>query len=485
LKSLGEFLPNDTGIKITGSVDKQITAFQFDSRKVGKGIAFVAKKGTQLDGHDFISQAIDAGCELIICEYLPEFIPPQITFVQCSSVTELLEKMLPVFYDLDLNDLKIIAVTGTNGKTTVATLLYQLFSQLGFRCGLISTIENLVAGELLVATHTTPDQISLFELLSRMQKKHCSHVFMEVSSHALDQDRIKGLPFTAALFTNISHDHLDYHKTFRAYIQAKKKLFDGLNKSAIAIVNVDDRNGKIMIQNTRARVITYALNSMADHRAKVLENSLNGLHLKFDDTDWHSGLIGEFNAYNLLAIYSCAIEMGVEKSELMECLSLLHPPEGRFDQILSKKDNKIGIVDYAHTPDALEKIINNIRGIRKKSQRIITVIGCGGNRDAFKRPLMAGIATELSDRVILTSDNPRDEDPMDILQQMEAGISEDKKENYLVIEDRAQAIKTACMMAAPSDIILVAGKGHEKYQEIKGQKLLFDDKEILKQFLLN
>jgi UDP-N-acetylmuramoyl-L-alanyl-D-glutamate--2,6-diaminopimelate ligase len=485
LKSLGEFLPIDTGVEIKGSVENKVKAFQFDSRKIEKGIAFVAMKGTQLDGHDFIDSAIALGCEVVICERFPSVISEKVTYVKCESVTDYLGKLLPAFFDLDLDDLVLIGVTGTNGKTTVATLLYQLFGLSGFRCGLISTVENRIVDEVVSATHTTPDQIRLFELLSQMQKKHCSHVFMEVSSHALDQNRVRGLNFKVGIFTNITHDHLDYHKTFKAYIDAKKRLFDTLSKDSYAIVNIDDKHGLVMIQNSRAVKCTFALNQMADHRGKILENSITGLHVKFDETEWHSRLIGEFNAYNLLAVYSCTQCLGMAKQDAFEALSMLKPPEGRFDWIRNDKTNKIGIVDYAHTPDALEKILQSIKAIKTKSQKIITVVGCGGNRDKSKRPVMASVASTLSDKVILTSDNPRNENPSDILTEMENGISQDKKEMYLVIEDRTQAIKTACMISEYSDIILVAGKGHEKYQEIKGQKLPFDDMKILKQFLLN
>ncbi len=485
MKSLGEILPFETGVKVIGPVEKKVKAFQFDSRKVDKGIAFVAKKGTQQDGHDFIDSAISKGSEVIICERFPETISEHVTYIRCESLADYLGKMLTAFYDLDLQELNLVGVTGTNGKTTVATLLYQLFGLLGFRCGLISTIENRIADEIISSTHTTPDQISLFELLSQMQKKHCSHVFMEVSSHALDQKRVQGLPFKAGIFTNITHDHLDYHKTFKAYLDAKKLFFDDLKKDSFAIINLDDKNGLVMAQNSKAKVYTYAINQMADHRGKILENSISGLHLKFDETEWYSKLIGEFNAFNLLAVYCCTLCLGINKEETFKAMSLLNPPEGRFDWIRNERTKKIGIVDYAHTPDALEKILNNIKEIKTKTQKIITVIGCGGNRDKEKRPIMASIASNLSDRVILTSDNPRNENPSDILKEMENGIPIEKKEMYLVIEDRTQAIKTACMISEQSDIILVAGKGHEKYQEIQGQKLPFDDIKILKQFLLN
>jgi UDP-N-acetylmuramoyl-L-alanyl-D-glutamate--2,6-diaminopimelate ligase len=482
---LGDFLPLDAGMEIHGPVDKEVISFQFDSRKVSKGIAFVARKGVYQDGHKYIDSAIALGCELVVCEELPAILDPHVTYIKCRSVHDFLAKILPVFYDIDFKNIVIVGVTGTNGKTTVATLLYQLFSTLGYTCGLISTVEVRIGKDIFPSTHTTPDQISLFELMKEIQNKTCSHVFMEVSSHAIYQQRIHGLPFKVGIFTNITHDHLDYHKTFKNYLETKKRFFDQLDSGAIAITNVDDKNGNIMVQNTRASRWTYAMNQMADHRGRILENALSGLHLKFDNIEWHSKLIGEFNGYNLLAVYSCALALQMDKHEIIKALSSLNPPEGRFDWIQNKDNKKIGIVDYAHTPDALQKIIENIKIIKKEKQRIITVIGCGGDRDKDKRPVMAAVASELSDFVILTSDNPRSEKPEEILNQMENGINKNNKDAYLIIVDRTQAIKTACMISKEGDIILVAGKGHEKYQEIEGQKLPFDDMKILKQFLLN
>ncbi len=485
MKSLGEFLPLDNSTEVFGAIDKKVKSFEFDSRRVTNEIAFVAKKGVNQDGHDFINAAISSGCQIVICENLPDNLAQNVTFIKCNSVTDFLAKILPVFYNIDFNDLSIIGVTGTNGKTTVATLLFQLFTSLGFKCGLISTVEFRIADHVLPSTHTTPDQISLFNLIHKMQSNNCHYVFMEVSSHAIDQKRIHGIPYKVGIFTNITHDHLDYHKTFKNYLEAKKSFFDQLDKNAIAIVNADDKNGLIMTQNTKATIKTYAMKQMADFRGRILENSLSGLHLKFDQTEWHSGLVGEFNAYNLLAVYGCAMVFEMDKMEIFKYLSLLKPPQGRFEWVQNKLNHKIGIVDYAHTPDALQKILESINLVKKEKQKVITIIGCGGNRDIEKRPIMASVASELSDLVILTSDNPRKEKPEEILKQMELGILTDKRNSYLLIVDRTQAIKTACMMSENGDIILVAGKGHEKYQEIDGQKLPFDDMKILTQFLLN
>ncbi|MFZ1255516.1 MAG: UDP-N-acetylmuramoyl-L-alanyl-D-glutamate--2,6-diaminopimelate ligase [Saprospiraceae bacterium] len=485
MKSLGNFLPFNAEFEIKGSVEKNVNGFSFNSKNVGSEIAFVAKKGTYLDGHDFIADAINHGCELVFCEKFPLHCPEQVTFVKCDSISRQLGDILNAFYNYDLTNLILIGVTGTNGKTTIVTLLYQLFGLLGYKCGLISTVENRIADKVIPATHTTPDQIALYDLLYQMQKNNCSHVFMEVSSHALDQKRIGGLNFTGAIFTNITHDHLDYHKTFKAYIDAKKYFFDTLDKKAFALVNKDDVNASIMVQNTKAKVQTYALHNMADFRARILENSFSGLHLKFGNTEWFSRLIGSFNAYNLAAVYGCSILMGYKEDEVLKIMSTLLPPKGRFDWIRNEENGKIGIVDFAHTPDALEKILKNIIEIKSKEQKIITVIGCGGDRDKTKRPEMGQIASRLSDRIVLTSDNPRSEDPFQILKDIEKGILESKKIDCIVIEDRAQAIKSACMISGNNDIILIAGKGHEKYQEIKGQKLPFDDLENLKTYLLN
>lgn len=485
MKSLGNLLSGIAGFELKGPVDKTIDGFEFDSRLTKRGIVFVARKGVHLDGHDFIESAIHQGCEVIVCEQFPANCNESICFIKANSIPELLAEMMHRFYDFQLHEVQLIGVTGTNGKTTVASLLFQLFTKLGFKCGLLSTVENILIDEILPATHTTPDQIKLYELLNKMVQKQCAYVFMEVSSHALDQGRVTGLNFCAGIFTNITHDHLDYHKTFKAYIAAKKLFFDQLPANSFALINLDDPNGMVMTQNTKAKKISYALSGLADYRARILDNGFDGLHLKFNEHEWHARLVGTFNAYNLLAVYACALELGFEREEVLLKMSELYPPQGRLDWMRNEQTGKIGIVDYAHTPDALEKILQTIKSIRKTDQKIITVVGCGGDRDTQKRSVMGKIASNESDLLILTSDNPRSEDPDQIIKQMESGIPESKKMIYLIIEDRSQAIKTACSLAAPNDIILVAGKGHENYQEIKGKKFAFDDKQILKTYLLN
>ncbi|HRG69328.1 MAG TPA: UDP-N-acetylmuramoyl-L-alanyl-D-glutamate--2,6-diaminopimelate ligase [Saprospiraceae bacterium] len=485
MKSLGNLLSGITGFEFKGPVDKTIDGFEFDSRLAKKGIVFVARKGIHLDGHDFIESAIHQGSEVIICEQFPSNCYETVCYIKANSLPELLGEMMHKFYDFQLKGIQLVGVTGTNGKTTVASLLFQLFSKLGYKCGLLSTVENIIIDEIIPATHTTPDQIKLYELLNKMVQKQVTYVFMEVSSHALDQGRVAGLNFSAGLFTNITHDHLDYHKTFKAYLEAKKSFFDLLPANSFAIINADDPNGRVMVQNTKAKIVTYSLSSMSDYKARILENGFDGLHLKFNDKEWNARLVGEFNAYNLLCVYACALEFGFESEEILLKMSELYAPQGRLDWVRNQQSGKIGIVDYAHTPDALEKILKTVKSIRKPFQKIITVVGCGGDRDTEKRPQMGRIASVESDLLILTSDNPRSEDPDQIIKQMEAGIPENRKMNYLIIEDRSQAIKTACSLSALDDIILVAGKGHENYQEIKGKKFAFDDKQILKTYLLN
>lgn len=485
MKSLGNLLSGIAGFELKGPVDKTIDGFEFDSRHAKRGIVFVARNGVQFDGHDFIESAIHQGCEVIICEKFPANCIETICYIKANSIPDLLAEIMHRFYDFQLHGIQLIGVTGTNGKTTIASLLFQLFTKLGFKCGLLSTVENILVDEVIPATHTTPDQIRLYELLHKMVQKQCAYVFMEVSSHALDQGRVTGLNFCAGIFTNITHDHLDYHKTFKVYIAAKKLFFDRLPTNSFALINSDDPNGWVMVQNTKARKVSYAMSGLADYRARILENGFDGLHLKFNEQEWHARLVGEFNAYNLLAVYACAIELGFAGEEVLLKMSELYPPQGRLDWIRNEQTGKIGIVDYAHTPDALDKILKAIKSIRNVDQKIITVIGCGGDRDTKKRPVMGSIASVESDLVILTSDNPRSEDPDQIIKQMESGIPENRKKIYLIIEDRSQAIKTACTLAAANDIILVAGKGHENYQEIKGKKFAFDDKQILKTYLLN
>jgi len=462
---------------VAGETDTSIRRLDFDSRKVQEGSLFVAVRGTQTDGHAYLDKAIENGAVAIIAETLPAELTENIAWVQSTDSAQMLGLLASRFYGEPSRKLRLVGVTGTNGKTTVVTLLHNLFSELGYRCGLLSTIRNKIGPVEASSTHTTPDAVAINSLLADMVADGCTYAFMEVSSHAVDQKRIAGLHFAGGIFTNITHDHLDYHKTFQAYIEAKKRFFDGLGKDAFALVNADDRRADVMVQNCKAAVYRFGLKTMADFRARILENALSGLHLELDREEFHSRLIGEFNAYNLLAIYGAAVLLGEKKVKAMAALSNLGAAEGRFEYVEGRQ--VIGIVDYAHTPDALEKVLSTIAQLRKKTGKVITVVGCGGDRDRAKRPEMAKIACLKSDQVILTSDNPRSEDPEAILAEMEAGVPEASAGKTLIISDRKQAIKTACRLAQSGDIILVAGKGHEKYQEIKGVKYPFDDKEIL------
>ena len=479
MKDLKEILKDIKPETVIGSKELIISQIDFDSRKVKKGSLFVATEGTQVDGHDFIEMAIEKGASAVICEKLPEQLQIEVTYVRVADSSEVLGWAASNFYDRPSEKLKLVGITGTNGKTTTATLLYELFMSLGYKTGLISTIENKVNKRSVTSTHTTPDSESINLLIQQMVEAGCDYVFMEVSSHAVAQRRIAGLFFDGGVFTNITHEHLDYHKTFKAYIDAKKMFFDKLPKSAFALTNIDDRRGGVMLQNTAARRYTYALRKPADFKAKILENYLTGLHLDLDGEDFYARLIGDFNAYNLLSVYAVAMLLQQDRQEVMAALSNLKAAEGRFDYVESKEKNVIGIVDYAHTPDALEKVLNTIFLLRKGGGKIITVVGCGGDRDKKKRPLMAKVACNYSDQILLTSDNPRSEKPEVIIEEMEKGIPPYAAKKTLSITDRLQAIKTACRLAQPGDIILVAGKGHEKYQEIKGEKFPFDDKKIL------
>lgn len=478
MKTLQQLLIQTKTQQISGALDKDITAIEIDSRKVIAGAAFVAITGAQSDGHAFIGKAIELGAVAIICETLPATLVEGITYVKVASSGEAAARMAVEFYNHPSAAVKLVGVTGTNGKTTIATLLFKLFRQLGYSCGLISTVQNQIDDTIIPATHTTPDAISLNALLRKMVDEGCSYVFMECSSHAIHQHRITGLQFAGALFSNITHDHLDYHKTFDEYIRVKKKFFDDLSADAFAISNADDKRGEVMLQNTNATKYLYSLKTMAAFKGKILENALTGLVMTINDQEVHFRLIGTFNAYNLLAVYGAAVCLGVESSEVLTALSMLTGAEGRFDYIISA-NNVIGIVDYAHTPDALENVLSTIKKLRKGYEQIITVVGCGGDRDKTKRPVMAQAACDWSDRVILTSDNPRTEDPEAILRDMEAGLSSAAKRKYITLIDRKQAIEEAVRMAKPEDIILVAGKGHEKYQDINGVKHPFDDKEVL------
>lgn len=459
-----------------GDASQVIRQIDFDSRRVTPGSLFVAIRGLQADGHRFIEQAVEAGAEAVLCEEFPEKKSANVTYVQVENGQEALAYAADSFFGKPSGKIKLIGVTGTNGKTTVATLLHQLFSILGNKVGLLSTVENKIGEDVKAAQYTTPDAVALNALLAEMVEAGCELCFMEVSSHAIDQHRATALEFAGGIFTNISHDHLDYHGTFDNYIKTKKKFFDHLPKSAFALVNIDDKRGRVMVQNTRAKVYEYSLSTLTDFKAKIIENSLTGLHLDMNGDELFSRLIGRFNAYNLLAVFGVGAILEIETMELLTAISQLKAAEGRFDLIMAGGQGITAIVDYAHTPDALQNVLETIKETKTTAAKIVTVVGCGGDRDAEKRPIMARIAALMSDRLILTSDNPRSEDPAGILKEMEAGLSSEQLKNALTIADREQAIKVACQLAKPGDIVLVAGKGHEKYQEIKGQKVPFDDK---------
>ncbi len=466
---------------VAGNTGIEIGDIQIDSRKVSKGCLFIAVKGVAADGHKFIEKAVESGAAAIICEALPVNTKDGVTYIQVDNSAAAAGLIAHNFFGQPSGKLKLVGVTGTNGKTTIATLLYKLFTSLGYKCGLLSTVENKIGDRIIEATHTTPDAISLNALLKQMVDEGCSHAFMESSSHAIHQHRITGLHFAGGLFSNITHDHLDYHKTFDEYIRVKKTFFDNLSTDAFAISNADDKRGMVMLQNTHAKKYYYSLRTMADFKGKILENSLSGLMMTVNDIEVHFRLIGEFNAYNLLAVYGAAVCMGQDKQEVLRNLSVITGAEGRFDYSVSPKERVIAIVDYAHTPDALLNVLATIKKLRKGHEQIITVVGCGGDRDKTKRPVMAEVACEHSDKVILTSDNPRSEDPSEIIRDMEAGLGAAARRKYISIVDRKEAIKAAISLAKQEDIILVAGKGHEKYQEIKGVKNHFDDKEVVKE----
>lgn len=467
---------------LKGLPQVEVAALAFDSRLVNPGTMFFAIRGTAVDGHQFIDQTIAAGASVIVCEELPGQLNDSVTYVEVADSSEALGIIACNFYGNPSAELKLVGITGTNGKTTIATLLYQLFSGLNYGTGLISTVQNQIKDKVVPATHTTPNPIALNQLLKDMVDAGCEYCFMEVSSHAVAQHRISGLTFAGAVFSNITHDHLDFHKTFDNYLKAKKQFFDTLPKSAFALTNTDDKNGMVMLQNTKAYKKTYALKQMADFKAKVIENKFSGLHLEIDQTDVFFKMVGSFNAYNLLAAYATAVLLEQDKLKVLTTLSALSGAEGRFDYIVSKT-GIVGIVDYAHTPDAVQNVLSTIANIRKGTEQVITVIGCGGDRDKTKRPVMAQVACDWSDKVILTSDNPRTEDPQAIIKDMEAGVSPTNQRKTISILDRREAIKTACHLAKPGDIILIAGKGHEKYQEINGVRHHFDDKEIINEQL--
>jgi UDP-N-acetylmuramoyl-L-alanyl-D-glutamate--2,6-diaminopimelate ligase len=474
-----ELLYKVDALAVHGSQELSIENVQIDSRKVGTASAFVAIKGSSTDGHQFVEKAIAQGANLIICQTVPSNMQLGVTYVQTADTSVALAQIAVNYFGDPSASMKLIGVTGTNGKTTIATLLYKLFTRLGYTCGLISTVENRINNTVIASTHTTPDALSLQQLLKEMKEAGCTHVFMEVSSHAIHQHRIAGLHFTGGIFSNITHDHLDYHQTFDEYIRVKKSFFDSLPASAFAISNADDKRGAVMLQNTKAKKKYYALKAPVDFKGKILENGLEGLQMILDDTDVHFRLIGVFNAYNLMAVYSAAICLGEEKQTVLTILSELTGAPGRFDCLFSAKENLLAIVDYAHTPDAVQNVLSTIAQLKGGSQKLTTVIGCGGDRDKTKRPLMAAVACAHSDRVIFTSDNPRSEDPLQIIADMEAGVSTADKRKYISIADRAEAIKTAIALSQENDIVLVAGKGHENYQEKNGVKTHFDDKETV------
>lgn len=482
MRKLENILANVSTKSIIGSVDIAIDAITFDSRSVKSSTLFVAIKGTEVDGHNYIQKAIDLGASVIVCEILPIDLNQEVTYIQVENSNEALAFLASNFYDNPSTKLKLVGVTGTNGKTTIATLLYNLFSQAGFQVGLLSTVKVMIGQENFPATHTTPDSISINKYLAQMVEAGCQYCFMEVSSHGIAQKRTAALDFNGGLFTNLSHDHLDYHKTFAEYRDVKKSFFDQLDKKAFAITNADDKNGEFMLQNCKANKLSYGLKNVADIHGQVLESQISGMLMRIQNNEIWVQLIGAFNASNLLAVYGAAINLGLPEEEVLLQLSTLKSVSGRFQYFVS--DDKItAIVDYAHTPDALENVLKTIEEIRTRNEQLITVVGCGGNRDKTKRPEMGQIASEMSNQVIFTSDNPRNEDPMVILSDIEAGVEAHNVRKVLTIEDRAQAIKTACKLAKSGDIILIAGKGHEDYQEINGVKYHFNDYELVQEFL--
>jgi UDP-N-acetylmuramoyl-L-alanyl-D-glutamate--2,6-diaminopimelate ligase len=467
---------------VKGSTEASVNKIEFDSRKIELNNVFVAIRGSVSNGHDFIDKALNQGASVIVCDTFPDRIVNGVTYIQVKDTNLALAFMAANFFKNPSRNLKLVGITGTNGKTTIASLLYQLFKKAGYKVGLLSTVKILVHETEYPATHTTPDSLTINYFLQEMNHAGIEFCFMEVSSHGIHQKRTEALHFAGGVFTNLSHDHLDYHSSFAEYRDVKKAFFDFLPKDAFALTNGDDKNGSLMLQNTNARKLTYALKSYADYKATILENQLSGLLLKINGSEVWVKLIGTFNAYNLLAIYGTAIELGMENLEVLRLMSELESVSGRFQFIVSD-DNITAIVDYAHTPDALENVLGTINDIRTKNEQLITIVGCGGDRDKTKRPIMAHIASSLSNKVILTSDNPRTEDPSVILKEMEKGVEPQNQRKTLTIADRKQAIKTACQLASPHDIILIAGKGHETYQEIKGVRHHFDDMEIVKKFL--
>ena len=478
--TLGELIRNISTTDVVGGVGVEIKGVEIDSRRVSEGCLFVAMRGTQVDGHAFIGKAVGQGAAAVLCEEVPEDRADGVTYVKVKSTEDAVGEVATTFYGDPSHKLRLVGVTGTNGKTTIATLLYNMFRKLGYRCGLLSTVCNYIEDEQIPTTHTTPDPIELNRLLARMVEAGCQYAFMECSSHAIAQKRIGGLKFAGGIFTNLTRDHLDYHKTFENYRNAKKAFFDGLPKGAFAITNADDKNGMVMVQNTKATVKTYSTRTMADFRAKILECHFGGMYLEIDGREVGVQFIGKFNVSNLLAVYGAAVMLGQDKEDVLVAMSTLHSVSGRLDPVHSP-EGYTAIVDYAHTPDALENVLKAIHEVLDGKGRVITVCGAGGNRDKGKRPLMAQEAVKQSDRVIITSDNPRFEEPQAIIDDMLAGLDARQMKKVISIVDRREAIRAACMMAQKGDVILVAGKGHEDYQEIRGVKHHFDDKEVLKE----
>ena len=481
---LEELIQDITISDSIGDTLKEVTGIQIDSRLVESGNMFVAVKGTQTDGHAYINKAIEKGATSIVCESFPENISDYVTYIKVDDTESLVGKLATIYHGDPTSKLKLIGVTGTNGKTTIATLLYNMFHKFGYKVGLISTVCNYIDGEAMPTEHTTPDPITLNKLLGRMADEGCKYAFMEVSSHSVAQKRIGGLKFTGGIFTNLTRDHLDYHKTVDNYLKAKKAFFDGLSKNAFALTNLDDKNGLVMTQNTKAKIQTYSLRSLSDFKGKVLEDGFEGMLLDINNIEVFVQFIGRFNAYNLLAVYGAACLLGKKPEDVLLALSTLLPVSGRFDSLRSSK-GQTAIIDYAHTPDALVNVLETIHEVLNGKGKVITIVGAGGNRDKGKRPIMAQEAVKRSDKVIITSDNPRFEEPQDIINDMLAGLSKEDLKKVISIVDRKEAIKTACMLAQVNDVVLVAGKGHENYQEIKGVKYHFDDKEIIKDIFYN
>ena len=484
MMKLEEILGGINVAEIKGNISKEISGLEIDSRKIESGHMFVAVKGTQTDGHAYIGKAIEKGASVIVCETYPDNLNSDITYIKVNNTEEVVGKLATEFYGHPTSKLKLVGVTGTNGKTTIATLLYNMFRLFGYKVGLISTVCNYIDDEAIPTEHTTPDPITLNKLLGRMADEGCKYVFMEVSSHSVVQKRIGGLEYSGGIFTNLTRDHLDYHKSFDNYLKVKKTFFDNLPKSAFALTNIDDKNGLIMTQNTKAKVYTYSLRSICDCKGKVLEDGFEGMLMDINQIEVHVQFVGRFNASNLLAVYGTACILGKKPEDVLLKLSMLRPVSGRFETLRSNRGYS-AIVDYAHTPDALANVLKTINDVLDGRGQIISVIGAGGNRDKGKRPIMAQEAVKQSDKVIITSDNPRFEEPQDIINDMLAGLTQEDKRKVVCITDRKEAIRTACMLAQPNDVVLVAGKGHENYQDIKGVKHHFDDKEVIREYFDN